>query len=209
MLSYERNSDPWDEVAGKLEVNKKYKGKVINIVDYGAFVDLGDNVEGLVRTPELDWTNKNINPNKVLSVGDEIDVVVIDIDNEKKRISLSYKQCKENPWKKFAEKHKKNDKIKSKIKSITDFGIFIGLEGDIDGLIYIADVAAPEKQEEIIRSFKKGDEVEAIILSIDPERERVSLSLMQPKEEPKAKEEEPKAKEEEPKAKEEEPKTEE
>ena len=187
--------DPWEGVADKLEVNKKYKGKVINIVDYGAFVDLGNNIEGLIRTPELDWTNKNINPNKVLSVGDEIDVVVIDIDNEKKRISLSYKQCKENPWKKFAEKHKKNDKIKSKIKSITDFGIFIGLEGDIDGLIYIADVAAPEKQEEIIRSFKKGDEVEATILSIDSERERVSLSLMQPKEEPKAKEEEPKAKE--------------
>ncbi|MEC9206170.1 MAG: 30S ribosomal protein S1 [Pseudomonadota bacterium] len=173
--------DPWEQVSKKFELNKKYKGKVINVVDYGVFVDLGDNIEGLVRSPELDWTNKNINPNKVLSLGEEVEVMIIDIDDEKKRISLSYKQCKENPWLKFSENHKKNEEIKSKIKSITDFGIFVGLEGDIDGLIHIADVAAPEKQEEVIRSFKKGDEIEAVILSIDPERERVSLSLKKPK----------------------------
>ena len=171
--------DPWEEVPKKLELNKQYKGKVINIVDYGVFIDLGDNIEGLVRTSELDWTNKNINPHKVVVVGDEIDVSVIEIDHEKKRVSLSHKQCKENPWAKFNETHKKGDKIKSKIKSITDFGIFIGLDGNIDGLVHITDIATLEKQNDIIRSFKKGDEVDAIILSIDPERERVSLGLKQ------------------------------
>ena len=174
--------DPWEEVSKNLELNKHYKGKVINIVDYGVFIDLNNNIEGLVRTSELDWTNKNINPNKVVSVGDEIDVAVIEIDNEKKRISLSHKQCKENPWIKFSENNKKGDKIKSTIKSITDFGLFIGLDGDIDGLVHITDIAPVEKQNQIIRTFKKGDEIEAIILSIDAERERVSLGLKQIKE---------------------------
>ena len=171
--------DPWEEVPNKLELNKKYKGKVINVVDYGAFIDLGNNIEGLIRTSELDWTNKNINPNKVVSVGEEVDVMVIEIDHEKKRISLSLKQCKENPWEQFNEKYKKGDKLKSKIKSITDFGIFIGLDGDIDGLVHITDIAVLEKQNDALRSFKKGDEIETIILSIDPERERVSLGLKQ------------------------------
>ena len=171
--------DPWDKIPSKLELKTIRKGKVANIADYGVFVDLGDNIEGLVRTSELDWTNKNINPHKVVAIGDEIDVSVIEIDHEKKRVSLSHKQCKENPWIKFNETHKKGDKIKSKIKSITDFGIFIGLDGNIDGLVHITDIATLEKQNDIIRSFKKGDEVDAIILSIDPERERVSLGLKQ------------------------------
>ena len=172
-------ADPWEVVPDKLEVNTIYKGKVANIADYGVFVDLGDNIEGLVRTSELDWTNKNINPNKVLNLGEDIDVKVMEIDDEKRRISLSYKQCLSNPWESFEEKFNKGDKITSQIKSITEFGIFVGLEGGIDGLIHITDLSDAENNEEKIRTFKKGDEIETIILSIDAERERVSLGVKQ------------------------------
>jgi small subunit ribosomal protein S1 len=172
--------DPWDKIPEKLEVGSSYNGVVANIADYGVFVDLGDNVEGLVRTSELNWTNKNINPNKVVNLGDEIQVKVIEIDNEKRRVSLSHKQCLDNPWSEFAENNNKGDIITSQIKSITDFGIFVGLDGGIDGLIHITDITSSEdNQEEAIRSYKKGDDVQSIILSIDSERERVSLGIKQ------------------------------
>ena len=171
--------DPWDKIPEKLDVDSVYKGKVANIADYGVFVDLGDNVEGLVRTSELNWTNKNINPNKVVNLGDEIEVKVIEIDNEKRRVSLSHKQCLENPWTQFEENNSKGDIITSQIKSITDFGIFVGLDGGIDGLIHITDITSEDKQEEAIRSYKKGDDIKSIILSIDSERERVSLGIKQ------------------------------
>ena len=172
--------DPWDLIPEKLEVGSSYNGIVANIADYGVFVDLGDNVEGLVRTSELNWTNKNINPNKVVNLGDEIQVKVIEIDNEKRRVSLSHKQCLDNPWSEFAENNNKGDIITSQIKSITDFGIFVGLDGGIDGLIHITDITSSEdKQEEAIRSYKKGDDIKSIILSIDSDRERVSLGIKQ------------------------------
>jgi small subunit ribosomal protein S1 len=172
--------DPWDKIPEKLEVGTLYNGTVANIADYGVFVDLGDNVEGLVRTSELNWTNKNINPNKVVNLGDEIQVKVIEIDNEKRRVSLSHKQCLANPWADFAENNNKGDIITSQIKSITDFGIFVGLDGGIDGLIHITDITSSEdNQEEAIRSYKKGDDVKSIILSIDSDRERVSLGIKQ------------------------------
>ena len=173
------DDDPWDKIPEKLELNAVYKGKVANIADYGVFVDLGDNVEGLVRTSELNWTNKNINPNKVVNLGDEIDVKVMEIDNEKRRVSLSHKQCLENPWTEFGNNNSKGDIVTSQIKSITDFGIFVGLDGGIDGLIHITDITSEEKQEEAIRSYKKGDDVTSIILSIDSDRERVSLGIKQ------------------------------
>jgi len=171
--------DPWNKIPEKLVVNEVYKGKVANIADYGVFVDLGDNIEGLIRTAELNWTNKNINPSKVVNLGDEIEVKVIEIDDEKRRVSLSHKQCLDNPWIQFAENNNKGDILISNIKSITDFGIFVGLDGGIDGLIHITDLAAEPKQEEAIRSYKKGDEIKSIILSIDSERERVSLGIKQ------------------------------
>jgi len=173
------DDDPWDKIPEKLELNAVYKGKVANIADYGVFVDLGDNVEGLVRTSELNWTNKNINPNKVVNLGDEIDVKVMEIDNEKRRVSLSHKQCLENPWTEFGDNNSKGDIVTSQIKSITDFGIFVGLDGGIDGLIHITDITSEDKQEEAIRSYKKGDDVTSIILSIDSARERVSLGIKQ------------------------------
>jgi small subunit ribosomal protein S1 len=171
--------DPWDKIPEKLELNAVYKGKVANIADYGVFVDLGDNVEGLVRTSELNWTNKNINPNKVVNLGDEIDVKVMEIDNEKRRVSLSHKQCLENPWSEFDDNNDKGDIVTSQIKSITDFGIFVGLDGGIDGLIHITDITSEDKQEEAIRLYKKGDDVTSVILSIDSDRERVSLGIKQ------------------------------
>ena len=172
-------ADPWDKIPEKLELNAVYKGKVANIADYGVFVDLGDNVEGLVRTSELNWTNKNINPNKVVNLGDEIDVKVMEIDNEKRRVSLSHKQCLENPWSEFDDNNDKGDIVTSQFKSITDFGIFVGLDGGIDGLIHITDITSEDKQEEAIRSYKKGDDVTSVILSIDSDRERVSLGIKQ------------------------------
>ena len=171
--------DPWDKIPDKLELGAVYKGKVANIADYGVFVDLGDNVEGLVRTSELNWTNKNINPNKVVNLGDEIDVKVMEIDNEKRRVSLSHKQCLENPWAEFDDNNNKGDIVTSQIKSITDFGIFVGLDGGIDGLIHITDITSEDKQEAAIRSYKKGDDITSVILSIDSSRERVSLGIKQ------------------------------
>ena len=162
-----------------IELNNKYNGNVTNIAEYGVFIDLGDNIEGLIRTSELNWTNKNINPNKVVSIGDQIQVKVIEIDDEKRRVSLSLKQCLENPWKLFEENNAKGDILKSQIKSITDFGIFVGLDGGIDGLIHITDISKSEDQEQAIRKYKKGDEVESIILSVDSDRERVSLGIKQ------------------------------
>ena len=173
------DDDPWDKIPDKLELGAVYKGKVANIADYGVFVDLGDNVEGLVRTSELNWTNKNINPNKVVNLGDEIDVKVMEIDNEKRRVSLSHKQCLENPWAEFDDNNNKGDIVTSQIKSITDFGIFVGLDGGIDGLIHITDITSEDKQEAAIRSYKKGDDITSIILSIDSNRERVSLGIKQ------------------------------
>tara|TARA_B100000614_G_scaffold261647_1_gene291872 strand:+ start:1031 stop:2347 length:1317 start_codon:yes stop_codon:yes gene_type:complete len=171
--------DPWDKVKDTLELGNKYNGKVTNIAEYGVFVDLGDNIEGLIRTSELNWTNKNINPNKIVSIGEELEIKVIEIDDEKRRVSLSLKQCLENPWKIFEQNHSKGDKLNSQIKSITDFGIFVGLEGGIDGLIHITDISKSEDQEQAIRKYKKGDEVETIILSVDSDRERVSLGIKQ------------------------------
>ena len=173
------DDDPWDKIPDKLELGAVYKGKVANIADYGVFVDLGDNVEGLVRTSELNWTNKNINPNKVVNLGDEIDVKVMEIDNEKRRVSLSHKQCLENPWAEFDDNNNKGDIVTSQIKSITDFGIFVGLDGGIDGLIHITDITSEDKQEAAIRSYKKGDDITSVILSIDSSRERVSLGIKQ------------------------------
>jgi len=171
--------DPWDKVKDTLELANRYKGKVTNIAEYGVFVDLGDNIEGLIRTSELNWTNKNINPNKIVSIGEELEIKVIEIDDEKRRVSLSLKQCLENPWKIFEQNNSKGDILKSQIKSITDFGIFVGLEGGIDGLIHITDISKTEDQEQAIRKYKKGDEVESIILSVDSDRERVSLGIKQ------------------------------
>ena len=171
--------DPWDKVKDTIELGNRYKGKVTNIAEYGVFVDLGDNIEGLIRTSELNWTNKNINPNKIASISEEIEIKVIEIDDEKRRVSLSLKQCLENPWKIFEQNNSKGDILKSQIKSITDFGIFVGLEGGIDGLIHITDISKSEDQEQAIRKYKKGDEVESIILAIDSDRERVSLGIKQ------------------------------
>jgi small subunit ribosomal protein S1 len=171
--------DPWEKVEGNIELNSVYESKVVNIADYGVFVDLGDSIEGLIRTSELDWTNKNISPKKVLNLGDKVNVKVIEIDEEKRRLSLSYKQCLPNPWEEFSSKHNKGDLIKSEIKSITDFGIFVGLDGGIDGLVHISDVTNIGKPEDFIRSYKKGNLIETIVLSIDAERERISLGLKQ------------------------------
>ncbi len=171
--------DPWEKVNGNIQLNEVYESKVVNIADYGVFVDLGDNIEGLIRTSELDWTNKNISPKKVLSLGDNINVKVVEIDEEKRRLSLSYKQCLPNPWLEFASNHEKGDIIKSEIKSITDFGIFVGLEGGIDGLVHISDVTNIGKPEDFIRSYKKGDLLETVVLSIDSDRERISLGIKQ------------------------------
>jgi len=171
--------DPWEKVEGNIELNSVYESKVVNIADYGVFVDLGDSIEGLIRTSELDWTNKNISPKKVLNLGDKINVKVIEVDEEKRRLSLSYKQCLPNPWEEFSNNHNKGDVIKSEIKSITDFGIFVGLDGGIDGLVHISDVTNLGKPEDFIRSYKKGNLIETLVLSIDAERERISLGLKQ------------------------------
>jgi small subunit ribosomal protein S1 len=171
--------DPWEKVEGNIELNSVYESKVVNIAEYGVFVDLGDSIEGLIRTSELDWTNKNISPKKVLNLGDKINVKVIEVDEEKRRLSLSYKQCLPNPWEEFSNDHNKGDVIKSEIKSITDFGIFVGLDGGIDGLVHISDVTNLGKPEDFIRSYKKGNLIETVVLSIDAERERISLGLKQ------------------------------
>lgn len=172
--------DPWADISHRYPIGKRLTGRVTNITDYGCFVEIEEGIEGLVHVSEMDWTNKNVNPNKVVHLGQEVEVIVLDIDGERRRISLGLKQCTANPWEEFAVKHQKGDKIVGKIKSITDFGIFIGLDGGIDGLIHLSDVSWHDAgSEELGRKFQKGDELETIVLAIDAERERISLGLKQ------------------------------
>ncbi len=172
--------DPWSDISNRYPIGKRLTGKVTNITDYGCFVEIEEGIEGLVHVSEMDWTNKNINPNKVIHLGQEVEVIVLDIDSDRRRISLGLKQCTPNPWEEFANHHQKGDKISGKIKSITDFGIFIGLDGGIDGLIHLSDVSWNEATaEEAVRKFQKGDELDTVILAIDAERERISLGLKQ------------------------------
>lgn len=171
--------DPWAAIAENHPVGSKLTGKVTNLTDYGCFVEILGGVEGLVHVSEMDWTNKNIHPSKVVNVGDVVEVMVLEVDEERRRISLGLKQCKANPWEHFAETHNKNDKVKGKIKSITDFGIFIGLEGGIDGLVHLSDISWNVSGEEAVRNYKKGDEVEAVVLQVDAVKERISLGIKQ------------------------------
>jgi len=171
--------DPWVSINERYPENAIVKARVTNLTDYGCFAELEEGVEGLVHVSEMDWTNKNIHPSKVVQVGDEIDVMILDIDEERRRISLGIKQCTMNPWEEFGTKFNKGDKISGKIKSITDFGIFIGLDGGIDGLVHLSDISWNDSGEEAVRNYKKGDELETVILSIDPERERISLGVKQ------------------------------
>jgi small subunit ribosomal protein S1 len=169
--------DPWSNLGRRYPEHTRIFGKVTNLADYGCFVEIEEGVEGLVHVSEMDWTNKNIHPSKLVQLGDEVEVVVLDIDEERRRISLGMKQCQQNPWDDFSEKHKKGDHIVGNIKSITDFGIFIGLEGNIDGLVHLSDISWDEAGEEAVRNFKKGQEIETVVLSVDPERERISLGV--------------------------------
>lgn len=172
--------DPWLDISQRFPVNAKITGRVTNITDYGCFVEIEEGIEGLVHVSEMDWTNKNVNPNKVIHLGQEVEVMVLDVDADRRRISLGIKQCASNPWSAFAETHDKNEHVKGKIKSITDFGIFLELEGGIDGLIYLSDIAWSEAEaQETLRKHQKGDELEAVILAIDVERERIALGLKQ------------------------------
>jgi small subunit ribosomal protein S1 len=171
--------DPWVNISRRYPESTRVFGKVTNIADYGCFVEIEEGVEGLVHVSEMDWTNKNIHPSKVVSLGDEVEVMVLDIDEERRRISLGIKQCAMNPWDEFATTHKKGDHVSGKIKSITDFGIFIGLDGGIDGLVHLSDISWDESGEQALRRYKKGDELETVVLSVDPERERISLGVKQ------------------------------
>ena len=177
-------SDPWVNIKSRYPENSRVKARVTNLTDYGCFAELEQGVEGLVHVSEMDWTNKNIHPSKVVQVGDEVEVMILDIDEERRRISLGMKQCTENPWDAFASTHTKGEKISGKIKSITDFGLFIGLEGNIDGLVHLSDISWHEPGEEAVRAYKKGDDVNTVILSIDPERERISLGIKQLEDDP-------------------------
>ena len=172
-------NDPWVDLVERHPVGSKIQGKVTNITDYGCFVEIEEGVEGLVHMSEMDWTNKNIHPGKVVSLGDVVDVMVLEIDEERRRISLGMKQCVGNPWYQFAEAHNKGEKVEGKIRSITDFGIFIGLEGDIDGLVHLSDISWTVPGEEAVKQYKKGQEIEAVILAVDAERERISLGIKQ------------------------------
>ena len=176
--------DPWDNIARRYPANSRVFGKVSNVTDYGAFVEIEPGVEGLVHVSEMDWTNKNVNPSKVVQVGDEVEVMVLDVDEERRRISLGMKQVAANPWETFAAIHKKGDKVSGQIKSITDFGIFIGLDGGIDGLVHLSDISWNTTGEDIVRNFKKGDTLEAVVLAVDPERERISLGVKQLEQDP-------------------------
>jgi len=176
--------DPWVAIARRYPVGSRLFGKVSNVTDYGAFVEIEPGVEGLVHVSEMDWTNKNVNPSKVVQVGDEVEVMVLDVDEERRRISLGMKQVAANPWETFAAIYKKNDKVSGQIKSITDFGIFIGLDGGIDGLIHLSDISWNSTGEDIARNFKKGDTLEAVVLAVDPERERISLGVKQLEQDP-------------------------
>lgn len=171
--------DPWIGIARRYPQGTRLFGKVTNITDYGAFVEIEAGIEGLVHVSEMDWTNKNVDPKKVVQLGEEVEVMVLEIDEERRRISLGMKQCKPNPWEEFAATHQKGDTVKGQIKSITDFGVFIGLEGGIDGLVHLSDLSWTEPGEEAVRKYKKGEELEAVVLSIDVERERISLGVKQ------------------------------
>ncbi|EPE9381793.1 30S ribosomal protein S1 [Enterobacter hormaechei] len=171
--------DPWVAIAKRYPEGTKLTGRVTNLTDYGCFVEIEEGVEGLVHVSEMDWTNKNIHPSKVVNVGDVVEVMVLDIDEERRRISLGLKQCKNNPWQQFAETHNKGDRVEGKIKSITDFGIFIGLDGGIDGLVHLSDISWNVAGEEAVREYKKGDEIAAVVLQVDAERERISLGVKQ------------------------------
>jgi len=177
-------SDPWQDIANRYPSTSRLQGKVTNIADYGCFVEIEEGVEGLVHMSEMDWTNKNVHPSKVVQLGDEVEVMVLEIDAERRRISLGMKQCKSNPWEDFAMSHNKGDKVSGSIKSITDFGVFIGLDGGIDGLVHLSDLSWDEENEDLIRDYKKGDDLEAVVLAIDPERERISLGVKQMESDP-------------------------
>ncbi|MGH8137330.1 MAG: 30S ribosomal protein S1 [Steroidobacteraceae bacterium] len=172
-------ADPWENISRRYPPHTRVFGKVTNIADYGAFVEIEDGVEGLVHVSEMDWTNKNVNPAKVVHTGQEVEVMVLDVDEERRRISLGLKQCKANPWKEFAENYNRGDKVAGQIKSITDFGIFIGLPGNIDGLVHLSDISWDQPGEEAVRNYQKAQQLEAMVLSIDPERERISLGIKQ------------------------------
>lgn len=176
--------DPWVNVAARYPEGKITRARVTNLTDYGCFAELEDGIEGLVHVSEMDWTNKNVHPSKIVQLGDEIDVMILDIDSERRRVSLGIKQCHANPWAQFSETHAKGDRVSGSIKSITDFGIFIGLEGGIDGLVHLSDISWNDEGEEAVRSFNKGEEVEAVILAIDSERERISLGIKQMSDDP-------------------------
>ncbi|MDE1961137.1 MAG: 30S ribosomal protein S1, partial [Xanthomonadaceae bacterium] len=176
--------DPWVAIARRYPTGTRLFGKVSNVTDYGCFVELEPGVEGLVHVSEMDWTNKNVNPAKLVQVGDEVEVMVLDVDEERRRISLGIKQTRANPWESFAAIHKKGDKVSGQIKSITDFGIFVGLDGGIDGLVHLSDISWQSTGEDLVRKYKKGDEVEAVVLAVDPERERISLGIKQLEQDP-------------------------
>ena len=176
--------DPWADLARRYPENTRLFGAVTNIADYGCFVEIEDGVEGLVHVSEMDWTNKNVNPGKMVHIGQEVEVMVLDIDEERRRISLGMKQCHPNPWEEFSATHNKGDHVKGTIKSITDFGIFIGLDGGIDGLIHLSDISWNEPGEEAVRTYKKGEDLEAVVLSVDAERERISLGIKQLEKDP-------------------------
>jgi len=171
--------DPWVGLSRRYPQGTRLFGKVSNLTDYGAFVEIEQGIEGLVHVSEMDWTNKNVHPSRVVQLGDEVEVMILEIDEERRRISLGMKQCKPNPWEEFAHNHKKSDRVRGQIKSITDFGIFIGLPGGIDGLVHLSDLSWTQPGETVARNYKKGDEVEAVVLSIDVERERISLGIKQ------------------------------
>ncbi len=176
--------DPWVNISRRYPTGTRVFGKVSNVTDYGCFVEIEPGVEGLVHVSEMDWTNKNVNPAKVVQVGDDVEVMVLDVDEERRRISLGIKQTRSNPWEAFAAIHKKGDKVSGQIKSITDFGIFIGLDGGIDGLVHLSDISWQGTGEDLVRNFKKGDDLEAVVLAVDPERERISLGVKQMEQDP-------------------------
>jgi len=176
--------DPWVSIGRRYQSGSRFFGKISNVTDYGCFVELEPGVEGLVHVSEMDWTNKNVNPAKMVQVGDDVEVMVLDVDEERRRISLGMKQCSANPWETFAAIFKKGDKVSGPVKSITDFGVFIGLDGGIDGLVHTSDISWQGASEDLVRRFKKGDDIEAVVLAVDPERERISLGIKQLEQDP-------------------------
>jgi small subunit ribosomal protein S1 len=178
------DDDPWRDIDRRYPEHTRIFGKVTNIADYGCFVEIEEGIEGLVHVSEMDWTNKNVNPAKIVSLGDEVEVMILDIDEERRRISLGMKQCKNNPWDDFANSNDKGSEVTGTIKSITDFGIFVGLDGGIDGLVHLSDLSWSDTGEEAVHSYKKGDELRAMVLSVDAERERISLGVKQMEKDP-------------------------